>query len=204
MDMPSPAPPINARSAAPGRPAKSALEAGRGAADNPRVSRADALSRFSLSRRLTGEAATGRLAAWLAPLLRPGDAVLLSGDLGAGKTAFVRALVAAACGGPVEVPSPTFTLVQTYALPRVELWHFDLYRLADPDDVLELGWEEALADAAAIVEWPDRLGPLTPADRLEIGFRFADAPDARLAELVGLGCWAGRLAAHEPPEEAVP
>jgi tRNA threonylcarbamoyladenosine biosynthesis protein TsaE len=160
----------------------------------------------TLNRRLSDPAATARLAGWLAPLLRPGDAVLLSGDLGCGKTTFVRALVEAACGGPVEVPSPTFTLVQTYDLPTVPLWHFDLYRLAEPEEVLELGWEEALSEAAVLVEWPGRLGPLTPADRLEIAFAFLPAgpADARLASLAGHGAWAGRLADRPPPGEAAP
>jgi tRNA threonylcarbamoyl adenosine modification protein YjeE len=166
------------------------------------VSRTAEPSRFSLRRRLPDEAATARLAGWLAPLLRPGDAVLLTGDLGAGKTAFVRALVAAALGGPVEVPSPTFTLVQTYALPRVDLWHFDLYRLAGPDEVLELGWEEALAEAAVIVEWPDRLGPLAPAERLDVDLQVAGGgAGSRIAALAGTGRWAEALAAHPPPGE---
>ena len=165
---------------------------------------AAALPCHTLRRRLPSEAATDRLAGWLAPHLGPGDAVLLSGDLGAGKTHLVRALVAAASGHPVEVPSPTFTLVQTYALPTVDLWHFDLYRLESPEAVLELGWEEALTDAAVAVEWPDRLGELTPADRLAIALRFSGDAEARLADLTGFGGWAARLAEHPPPgDEAI-
>ena len=166
---------------------------------------ASALPCHTLCRRLPSEAATARLAGWLAPCLGPGDVVLLSGDLGAGKTHLVRALVAAASGHPVEVPSPTFTLVQTYALPSVDLWHFDLYRLESPEAVLELGWEEALADAAVAVEWPDRLGELIPADRLAIALRFFDDSQARLADFAGFGHWAARLAEHPPPsDEAMP
>jgi tRNA threonylcarbamoyladenosine biosynthesis protein TsaE len=98
--------------------------------------------RFTLD--LPDEAATAALAARLAALLRPGDIVLLAGDLGAGKSFLARALIRAAAGEPeLEVPSPTFTLVQSYDLPAGELWHFDLYRLAAPDEVLELGWDEA-------------------------------------------------------------
>ena len=134
-------------------------------------------------------------------MLGKGDAVLLYGDLGAGKTSFVRALVGAASSHAVEVPSPTFTLVQSYGLPAVDLWHFDLYRLESPDEVLELGWEEAVTDAAVIVEWPDRLGALVPADRLDITLRYAETSEARLADLVGFGRWADRLAGHPPPDE---
>ena len=137
---------------------------------------------------LPGEAATAALAARLAALLLPGDIVLLSGDLGTGKSFLARALIRAAAGDPdLEVPSPTFTLVQAYALPTGALWHFDLYRLASPDEVLELGWDEARA-GICLVEWPDRLGPLAPADRLKIELAQAGAgPDARTAVLTGLG-----------------
>ena len=92
----------------------------------------------------------------------------LWGTLGAGKTAFVRALIAAVAGAPVEVPSPTFTLVQVYDLPAGPLWHFDLYRLTDAAEVHELGWEEALAGRLVAVEWPDRLGRLLPRRRLDL------------------------------------
>lgn len=140
--------------------------------------------RFTLD--LPDEAATAALAARLAALLQPGDVVLLAGDLGAGKSFLARALIRAAAGEPeLEVPSPTFTLVQSYDLPAGELWHFDLYRLAAPDEVLELGWDEARL-GICLVEWPDRLGPLTPADRLKI--ELAHGPgDGRVATIIGLG-----------------
>lgn len=101
--------------------------------------------------------------------LRPGDVVCLYGDLGLGKSVFARALIRHLAGNPaLEVPSPTFTLVQTYDTDKGPLWHFDLYRLKDPDEVYELGWEDALAEAINIVEWPERLGYLLPAHRINI------------------------------------
>jgi len=128
-------------------------------------------------------AATEALAAELARLIRPGDAVLLEGELGAGKTAFARAFLRAAAGDPVlEVPSPTFTLVQEYDTERGRIHHFDLWRLDGPAALDELGWDEA-RDAIVLVEWPDRLGPLRPADALTIALEAADTPDARRATL---------------------
>lgn len=118
---------------------------------------------------LTDEAATARFAARVAAASRPGDVILLNGDLGAGKTAFARALIRAlANDDEVEVPSPTFTLVQTYELGGILVRHFDLYRLSHPDEVIELGWDDELESALTLVEWPERLGSLTPADRVEI------------------------------------
>ncbi|HYH19287.1 MAG TPA: tRNA (adenosine(37)-N6)-threonylcarbamoyltransferase complex ATPase subunit type 1 TsaE [Azospirillum sp.] len=147
---------------------------------------------------LADEAATSALARRLAPHLRRGDVVTLPGDLGAGKTSFARAVIRALSGEEVEVPSPTFTLVQTYDTDAGTIWHFDLYRLSGPDEVVELGWEEA-ADGIALVEWPERLGPLTPPDRLELALRMAGTADARRAELKGHGTWAARLAGMALP-----
>jgi len=142
---------------------------------------------------LPDEAATERLGAGLAAVLMPRDLVALSGDLGTGKTCLARAVIASLMGGPEEVPSPTFTLVQTYETPKGTLWHFDLYRLLGPGEVWELGFEEALAEGISLVEWPERLGRLLPATRLDIMLRFADAPGARHADLVGHGAWAARI-----------
>jgi tRNA threonylcarbamoyladenosine biosynthesis protein TsaE len=112
---------------------------------------------------LPTEEATEALGATLAARLKPGDVVGLKGDLGAGKTTLARAIVRAAAGDPdLIVPSPTFTLVEVYDTPRGAYWHFDLYRLDDPEQVYELGWEEALADGIVLLEWPERLGPLLP------------------------------------------
>src|SRR3546814_19977744 len=95
--------------------------------------------------------------------------LLLSGTLGAGKSAFARAFVREWVGDPAaEVPSPTFTLVQPYDGPRGTVWHCDLYRLGDPEELLELGIEPGLAEAVLLVEWPDRLGPRVPAARLDL------------------------------------
>ncbi len=139
--------------------------------------------------------ATARLAARAAVLARPGDAILLDGPLGAGKSAFARAFLRAASGDPaLEVPSPTFTLVQEYALPpdgAGRAHHFDLYRLDGPADLDELGWDEA-RNGIVLVEWPERLGALAPADALRVSLRFPPGgEDGRAARLRG---WPGRLA----------
>jgi tRNA threonylcarbamoyladenosine biosynthesis protein TsaE len=145
-------------------------------------------------------AATERLAHRLAAALQPGDVVALTGPLGAGKTALARCVVlalAARAGVVVdEVPSPTFTLVQTYALSEaVTVWHVDLYRLDDPEDVWELGLEEALGTAILLIEWPERLGTLVPRDRLAVHLAPGAAETERHATLRGHGTWAPRLAA---------
>ncbi|WP_376097962.1 tRNA (adenosine(37)-N6)-threonylcarbamoyltransferase complex ATPase subunit type 1 TsaE [Roseomonas sp. CCTCC AB2023176] len=134
---------------------------------------------------LPDEAATAALGARLAAVLRPGDAVLLDGPLGAGKSALARAVLRAAAGDPaLEVPSPTFTLVQTYDLPAGPAHHFDLYRLDGPAGLRELGWEEA-REGVVLVEWPDRLGDLAPPDSLRITLAFGEAPEARRATFSG-------------------
>lgn len=144
---------------------------------------------------LDDEAATRDLGAEIALFLKPGDAVLLNGDLGAGKTVLARAVVQALSpeGLDTEVPSPTFTLVQPYETARVPVWHFDLYRLTDPDEVLELGFEDALAEGAVLVEWPERLGEFTPSDRLEVALAESGDAGTRTAVLTGIGVWAERL-----------
>ena len=112
---------------------------------------------------LTDEAATEQLGAGLAARLKPGDVIGLKGDLGTGKTTLARAIIRAAMNDPnLIVPSPTFTLVETYDTPLGPYWHFDLYRLETPEQVYELGWEEALAEGVVLVEWPERLGALLP------------------------------------------
>ena len=143
---------------------------------------------------LPDQAATEALAGRLAAVLRPGDVVCLGGDLGAGKTTLARSLIRAAAGAEVDVPSPTFTLVQMYDLPDFTLWHFDLYRLSGPDEVIELGWDEARAEGVVVIEWPERLGPLLPAERLDIALAFGEAPGTRIAGIAGTGRWAGRVA----------
>ncbi len=129
------------------------------------------------------EQETAAIAQKLAKNLKSGDVLCLSGGLGAGKTVFARALIRALSGdSALEVPSPTFTLVQAYDTPAVPLWHFDLYRIEDSAEIYELGWEEALSGAIVVVEWPERLEFLAPANRLEIGFRSL-ADDANQREI---------------------
>jgi tRNA threonylcarbamoyladenosine biosynthesis protein TsaE len=129
---------------------------------------------------LPDPAATDRLGAWLAGHLRAGDCVLLSGPIGAGKSHLARALIRARLGRFEDVPSPTFTLVQTYQAD-VEIWHADLYRLSHPDEVLELGLEEAFAHAICLIEWPDRLGKLAP--RTALSVTLLASGEGRLAQI---------------------
>jgi tRNA threonylcarbamoyladenosine biosynthesis protein TsaE len=140
---------------------------------------------------LPGLDATESLAARAAALTRQGDAILLEGPLGAGKTAFARAFLRAASDdAALEVPSPSYTLVQSYDTPRFRAHHFDLWRLGGADELAELGWDEARADVV-LVEWPDRLGALRPHDALTIAFAHG-AGDARRATLTG---WPDRIGA---------
>ena len=126
----------------------------------------------------------------LAPLLQVGDVVALTGDLGAGKTSLARALLQACAGSHIEVPSPTFTLAQVYDFPSLSIWHFDLYRLKTPEEIFEIGWEEALSVGASLVEWPERLGALLPGWALSIALDFAG--DGRVARLSGGEGWSKR------------
>lgn len=147
---------------------------------------------------LTSEAATVALAQRLAPVVRAGDVLALWGDLGSGKTVFARALVRARGRADEEVPSPTFTLAQIYEAPdpaAAALWHFDLYRIADPEDAFELGLEEALAAGISVIEWPDRLGPLLSERRLDLMLGAGDGPDSRRLTIAGDAAWKARL--HE-------
>jgi tRNA threonylcarbamoyladenosine biosynthesis protein TsaE len=133
---------------------------------------------------LPDEAATERLGTALARRLRPRDVVALQGGLGVGKTTLARAILRAASGDPaLIVPSPTFTLVEIYDTPAGVFWHFDLYRLEEPEQVFELGWEEARADGTALVEWAERLGALLPRERLTV--TLAMEGDGRRADLQG-------------------
>lgn len=139
---------------------------------------------------LADEAATARLGARVAGALRPGEAVCLTGPLGAGKSTLARALVRALTTPDEDVPSPTFTLVQFYEGKRLAVAHFDLYRLSDPDEAYEIGLEEALEDGCAVIEWPERLGDRLPPDRLDV--EIALSGDGRRARLIGHGAWEGR------------
>jgi tRNA threonylcarbamoyladenosine biosynthesis protein TsaE len=148
---------------------------------------------------LPDETATAALAARIAAVARPGDVIALRGELGAGKTSFARAFIRARGCREEEVPSPTFTLVQQYEEPcdKILIWHFDGYRLRDPEEAWELGIEDAFRDGVSLIEWPERLGGLIPARRLEIALSWgvapASAPSARWATLDPGGDWAARL-----------
>ena len=136
---------------------------------------------------------TARIARTLAPLLKTGDVVALEGDLGAGKTAFARFLIQT-LGVEDEVPSPTFTLVQTYPVEGRDfeaVWHVDLYRIEGPDEIDELGMDEAFDAGVTLIEWPGRMGARLPADRLSIGLSLVE--DRRSMTLSGGPSWTGRL-----------
>lgn len=148
------------------------------------------MSRIIKTVDLADEVATQAFGAWLAQFLRAGDVVLLKGDLGAGKTTWARGLICSLLGD-VEVPSPTYTLVQTYTAPDFEIWHFDLYRLKQEAEVWELGIEEALDDGVCLIEWPERIDGLLNGTELVVELKIAK--DARTAVITGNADWETRL-----------
>ena len=154
--------------------------------------RAPLSAHHSLSVAVETPEAMRRLGAQIAAHLRQGEAVCLSGPLGAGKTTLARGLVQAVMGHAEETPSPTFTLVQFYEGETLRLAHLDLYRLKDPNEAYELGLEEALEDGAAVIEWPERLGGALPPDRLDVEIGFSDGGGGRRVRLTGHGTWVGR------------
>jgi tRNA threonylcarbamoyladenosine biosynthesis protein TsaE len=143
---------------------------------------------------LKNEVATGILASQLANIAEPRDIIALTGNLGLGKTAFARAFIAA-LGGSGEVTSPTFALVQVYELSCVNVYHFDLYRIENLEEIFELGIEDAFADGISLIEWPDRMASYLPPERLDIFFSNGHDENARRVLLVGYGkSWVNRLA----------
>lgn len=139
-----------------------------------------------LSLTLNSPEETTGFAQSLGAKLAPGDCLLLEGEIGAGKTHFARSLVQSLLLQPEDVPSPTFTLVQTYDTEKGELWHADLYRLGSPDELIELGLDDAFTDAICLIEWPDRLEDLTPKQALTLRF----SPDLAIPETRHLTlCW---------------
>lgn len=147
---------------------------------------------------LPDEARLRAFGACLAPLLKGGDAILLVGEIGAGKSVLSRAIIQTrltALDRMEDVPSPTFTLVQTYELDDVALWHCDLYRLTDPAEIEALGLDEAFETAITLIEWPDRLGDHVPPEALVIDLKIPEhAPDSRDMTLTALGPgWSARL-----------
>lgn len=148
------------------------------ASDSRAVALPDATATLAFGRRL-GER------------LGPRDVICLSGNLGTGKTTLARGAIEAWTGYADEVPSPTYTLVQTYGGERGELWHVDLYRLKQPDDAWELGLEDAFASAACLIEWPERLAGQLPRDRLDIELK--PEGEGRAASLTAHGAWRAKL-----------
>jgi tRNA threonylcarbamoyladenosine biosynthesis protein TsaE len=144
--------------------------------------------------------ATQALGRRVAKHLAAGDVVCLLGELGAGKTTFARAIIAALCGIQ-DAPSPTYTIIQSYdTAAGTPLWHADLYRIEDEGELAELGLDDAFDDGITLIEWPDRLGRWTPANRLEIaltariGAQHEPGLDfAREARLTGWGIWEDRI-----------
>lgn len=137
----------------------------------------------SLDLTLTSPDETAGLARRIAAHCQAGDILLLEGDIGAGKTHFARTLIQSLLAVPEDVPSPTFTLIQTYEAPDFEIWHSDLYRLTSPDEVVELGMLDAFEDALCLVEWPDRLAELEPKAALRLRFTMQDTRGQRHAHL---------------------
>tara|TARA_R110002049_G_scaffold117332_1_gene270414 strand:- start:24321 stop:24794 length:474 start_codon:yes stop_codon:yes gene_type:complete len=152
-----------------------------------------AAQRFSIT--LTSPDDTAQRAAQLGRQLQAGDVILLHGDVGAGKTHFARALIQSLLSVPEDVPSPTFTLVQTYRAADVDIWHADLYRLTSNYEVEELGLVDAFSDAICLVEWPDRLGDLAPKSALTLYLEAGPTDDARiLTARWQAPSWDGKLA----------
>ena len=143
---------------------------------------------------LPNETATRALAFSLARLVNNGEQLALIGDLGTGKTVFARAFIRALCGSDLEVPSPTFTLLQTYdAEDGRELFHFDLYRLENSREALELNIDDAFADGISLIEWPERLGSLLPRNHLELALNYGAAETHRKAVITAGENWCERL-----------
>lgn len=134
---------------------------------------------------------TAKIAVLLADALCPGDTICLSGGLGAGKSHFARSIIAH-LSGEVDIPSPTFTLVQTYSASDFTIWHADLYRLSSPDEVVELGLEEAFGHDLCLIEWPDRL-PAPPVGALHLEFQQGGGETDRQLVFKHDGTWTERL-----------
>jgi tRNA threonylcarbamoyladenosine biosynthesis protein TsaE len=132
------------------------------------------------------------LAARLAELAQRADIFALCGPLGSGKTTLARAFVQSLCGAATEVPSPSFTLLQSYDSPKGPLFHFDLFRLTGAEQTAELGLDDAFADGISLVEWPDRLGSLLPRRRLRLSLAAGPTPDSRTVTLDGDDVWRQR------------
>jgi tRNA threonylcarbamoyladenosine biosynthesis protein TsaE len=146
-----------------------------------------------LELRLNDLTTTRALGRRIAGLLRPGDVVALRGPLGAGKSELARAMIRARAGVEIEVPSPSFTLVQDYAFPGLTIRHIDLFRIDDQAELFELGLEAPEAEEAWLIEWPERAGKLLPDDRLEIVLEQGPTDESRIARLTAGPSWVDRL-----------
>jgi tRNA threonylcarbamoyl adenosine modification protein YjeE len=146
---------------------------------------------FAMPIQLGDLAGTEALGARIAAGLGIGDTVALQGDLGAGKTTLARAILRA-LGVTESVPSPTFTLVQTYETPRLAVRHYDLYRIRSPREIDELGLEEALEEGAVLIEWPENAGDRQPGDALHVVLTTT-GPGSRRADIAGPARWASHL-----------
>jgi tRNA threonylcarbamoyl adenosine modification protein YjeE len=142
---------------------------------------------------LPDQDASKALGGRLADLIRPGDVIALRGALGAGKTELARALIRARAGAAIEVPSPSYTLVQDYRFKDLVIRHIDLYRIANAAELLELSLDAPAADEVWLIEWPERAGAALPPDRLEIELRQGATPDSRIAEVTAGPGWKDRL-----------
>jgi len=149
------------------------------------------MDQHTLTVTLLNDADTDQLGKSLAVIAQAGDCILLKGQIGAGKSAFARAFIRQRLGPDTEVPSPTFTLVQTYGPATLEIWHADLYRLSDPQEAVELGLTDAFADHICLIEWPELLEGLVPDTALDI--HLSVTPDAHIATLTYGNHWASRL-----------
>lgn len=155
------------------------------------------ISDIAVTVQLADVAATHEFAARLAHIAQPGDVFALIGDLGMGKTTFARGFIRALAAlnklPDEDVPSPTFTLVQSYPMTGFTVYHFDLYRLDRPEEAIELGIDDAFAEGISLIEWSNRLGDLLPEDRLDISLLPGDGEDTRQAVITAHGKWSNRL-----------
>jgi tRNA threonylcarbamoyl adenosine modification protein YjeE len=142
---------------------------------------------------LPDQEATRNFGSRLAGLIRPGDVIALRGALGAGKTELARAVIRARAGLAIEVPSPSYTLVQDYRLGDLMIRHIDLYRIAEAAELLELGLDAPAADEVWLIEWPERAGDALPPDRLEIELGQGEPPNSRIADMTAGPGWEERL-----------
>ena len=147
----------------------------------------------TLELRLNDLAATRALGGRIAGLLQVGDVIALQGPLGAGKSELARGLIRARAGAEIEVPSPSFTLVQDYVFPGLTIRHIDLYRIGDPAELLQLGLDAPEGEEAWLIEWPEAAGGALPGDRLDVVLGQGPTDDSRNARLTAGPGWADRL-----------